>query len=69
MNKFYDRPTTPIATVGAIVGDMRVVSFTSDKTLPSEGKEMSQGTLLRLLSPRPGSFIQPNFEQVQVQPQ
>lgn len=35
MKKFYDRPTTPNAAVGANVGDMRVVSFTSDKTLPS----------------------------------
>lgn len=69
MNKFYDRPTTPITSVGASVGDMRVVSFTSDKTLPSEGKEMNQGTFLRLLSPRPGSFIQPNFDQTQVQHQ
>lgn len=69
MNKFYDRPTSPVTAVGTSVGDMRVVSFTSDKTLPSKGKEISQGTLLHLLSPRPGSFIQSNFEQVQLQPQ
>ena len=69
MKKFYDRPTTPSAAVETNVGDMRVVTFTSDKTLPSEGKERSQGTLLRLLSPRPGSVIQPIFEQPQVQTQ
>lgn len=35
MKKFYDRPTTPNAAVVANVGGMWVVSFTSDKTLPS----------------------------------
>lgn len=63
MNKFCARPTTPNVAMGANVGDTRVVSFTSDKALPSEGKEKSHGTLLRLLSPRAGSPIQPNLEQ------